>query len=58
MNIKEPIQEQRILLVDDDKDFAEALYDLLEPEGYLVSHIRRCLIFASAATVVSISCRC
>lgn len=36
MNIKEPMQEQRILLVDDDKDFAEALYDLLEPEGYVV----------------------
>lgn len=32
--ISEP--EQRVLLVDDDRDFAEALNDLLEPEGYRV----------------------
>lgn len=28
--------EQRVLLVDDDRDFTEALYDLLEPEGYTI----------------------
>jgi len=37
MKVKtESIPEQRVLLVDDDKDFAEALYDILEPEGYVI----------------------
>ena len=27
----------RVLIVDDDRDFCEALYDVLEPEGYKVS---------------------
>jgi len=27
--------QRRVLIVDDDEDFAESLLDLLEPKGYL-----------------------
>src|SRR5258707_9728568 len=34
-----PDAQRRILIVDDDEDFADSLRDLLEPKGYVIRNV-------------------